>query len=474
MSITISNFINNEFVPVTATDTEQITLVNPATGETIGTYASSSNSDVDAAFAAAKTAFTSWSKQSPGARSAALLKFADRLEELSAEIVAAQHENTGQPKPLIASEEVTVGCDQIRFFAGAARLLSGLAQGEYMEGMTSSIRREPIGVVAQVTPWNYPFMMAVWKVAPALAAGCTVVLKPAPSTPGSTMVFAQAAAETLPPGVFNVVVGGNAVGEALTHHPVPAQVSITGSVRAGIAVATAAAQDLKRAHLELGGKAPVIVYADADLDQAAEHIATTGFFNAGQDCTAACRVIVEESVAAEFTAKLVAAAQAVNVGSGDDCLYGPVNNSSQFERILGILNNLPAHITIATGGKALAQPGFFIEPTVLVGCRQDDQVIQEEIFGPVITVQTFTDTDDALAKANGVNYALASSVWSSNHQTVERVARELDFGCVWINTHIPLVAEMPHGGFKHSGYGKDLSLYGLEDYTRIKHVMSAH
>lgn len=468
----LKNFINNEWVDPNGEET--IELINPATEESLGSYQSASSQQVDAAFQAAKAAFETWGKTTPADRQALLLKFADELENLGAEICDAQHRNTGQPKALIQSEEVEVGCQQIRFFAGAARISAGVASGEYLSGHTSTIRREPLGVVAQVTPWNYPFMMAVWKVAPALAAGNTLVLKPAPSTPESTLVMAKAAAKVFPPGVFNVVIGGNQTGQCLTEHPIPAQVSITGSVRAGMAVATSAAKDLKRAHLELGGKAPVVVFADTDLPAAAEAIGTAGYFNAGQDCTAACRVLVEESVHDEFVKLLSDFAASVVVGSDDEALTGPVNNANQLARVLEILENLPAHARIEVGGQRLDRPGYFIAPTVITGLKQTDDAIQNEVFGPVITVQPFSSEDEALQMANDVNYGLASSVWSQNHSRVERFARELDFGCVWINTHIPLVAEMPHGGFKHSGYGKDLSIYGLEDYQRIKHVMSAH
>ena len=469
---TLQNFIDGKSVSSSSDKTQD--LINPATGEVFAKAPVSNAADIDKAMNAAAKAFETWRESTPGERQKAINKIADAIEARSEELIKVESENTGKPIAVTRAEEIGPMLDQIRFFAGAARHLEGRSAAEYFNGHTSFIRREPIGVCAQVTPWNYPMMMAVWKWAPAIAAGNTVVLKPSDTTPMSTVFMANIMNEFLPAGVINVITGERETGRLLIEHETPSMVSITGSVRAGMEVAGSAAKSVKRVHLELGGKAPVVVLADADLPTATETIAITGFFNAGQDCTAATRVIVEESAYAEFVELLAHQAKGLKTGapSEDDALFGPVNNANQLARVTGFLNEVPAHAKVVAGGKQVARDGFFIEPTVIADLKQNDRHIQEEIFGPVITVQKFKDEADAIKMANGVQYGLASSVWTSNHGRAMRVSKSFDFGCVWINCHIPLIAEMPHGGYKRSGYGKDLSSYGFEDYTRIKHVMT--
>ncbi|WP_059011660.1 gamma-aminobutyraldehyde dehydrogenase [Streptomyces specialis] len=469
----VRNYIDGEFRD--AADGRTTDVVDPVTGLAFATAPLSGAADVDAAMAAAAAAFPAWRDTTPAARQMALLRVADAFEKHADELLAVECENTGKPLELTRQEELPPMLDQIRFFAGAARMLEGKSAGEYMEGMTSFVRREAIGVCAQVTPWNYPVMMAVWKFAPALAAGNTVVLKPSDTTPASTAFVAGLLGDILPPGVLNVVCGDRDTGRLMVEHPTPAMVSITGSVRAGTEVAASAAKDLKRVHLELGGKAPCVVFEDADLKAAVEGIRDAGFFNAGQDCTAATRVLVHESVHDDFVAALTKAAQEVRTGdvTDPDCFYGPLNSPAHLARVTAFIDRLPSHATVVTGGHRVGERGFFYAPTVVTGCRQDDEIVQREVFGPVITVQKFTDEAQALAYANDVEYGLASSVWTTDHARAMHMSRALEFGCVWINTHIPLVAEMPHGGFKKSGYGKDLSAYGLDDYTRVKHVMTA-
>jgi 1-pyrroline dehydrogenase len=475
MSVTTStfqNFVGGKWVDAAEGGTAEI--INPSTGDAIAEVPNGTHADVDRAVDAAKEALPEWLETTPGERAEALLKLADALDANTEELALLESQNVGKPVPA-ARDEIPVASDNIRFFAGAARMLEGRAAGEYMRGYTSMIRREPVGIVGQIAPWNYPLMMAVWKIAPALAAGNVVVLKPSEQTPLTTLRMAQLAGEILPAGVLNVITGdGEPVGAGIVRHPDVRMVSLTGDVATGKEVARAAADNLKRVHLELGGKAPVVVFDDADPAAVAEGIKIAGYWNSGQDCTAASRVMAGPAIYDKLLDELVPAVESLQVGdpaTSDDVEMGPVISKSQQERVFGFLERASS-AKVLTGGGSNGDRGFFVQPTVIAEVGQEDEIVQKEVFGPVVTVQRFADDDQALAWANDVPYGLSASVWTRDIGRALNAARKLQFGTVWINDHIPLVSEMPHGGYKQSGYGKDLSAYSLEDYTQIKHVMA--
>ncbi|WP_431230869.1 aldehyde dehydrogenase family protein [Paenarthrobacter nicotinovorans] len=470
----LENYIDGKSIPPLSG--EYTDIINPSTGEAFAKAPLSGQADVDAAFEAAARAFKEWRKTTPGERSLLLFRAADALEARADEFVEAECQNTGKPVAFVRDAEFTGTVEYLRFYAAAARDLRGLAGGSFLSGFESTVRREPVGVCGLVSPWNYPLAMAVWKFGPAIAAGNTVVLKPSDTTPVTSLLAAQIIGEILPPGVLNVIAGTRETGRLLVKHPTPELISVTGSERAGIEVSASAAEDLKRVSLELGGKAPVLVFGDVDIEETAKNIAGAGFLNAGQDCEAACRVLVDQAIHDEFVEALVRAAENTSYGAPEntEATYGPLNSAEHLAKVEGFFADLPEHATVRTGGRGDRQNGgFFFEPTVVTGVQQRDRIVQEEVFGPVITVQPFSSEEEAITLANDVRFGLAAGLWTSNHDRVLRVSSELDFGKVWVNCHLEVAVEMPNTGYKHSGHGNDLSVLAIEEYTRVKHVMSA-